>query len=620
MNYLKERGDVMSEKSTEKRLFILFFVILGFLVIIVGRLWYLQLIKGEHYAELSDGNRMRQLRLMPSRGEIADRNGVVLVRSKPSFTVSIVPDGFREIDGESKLLLCELLDLGDDELEEALEKGRGYPYEPVRIVRNVPKSVLIAIEENRINLPGVFIEEEPVREYFSQDLAAHLLGYIGGISATELRKLGTTYRGSDLVGKSGIEKTYEEILRGEIGVQTVEVNALSRPISTVNVLEPIPGHNIKLTIDADLQRKSQQAFEEHILTLDDEPGIQTGGIVALNPQTGEILVIASIPSYYPEDLLDQSKRNNYYAVLSQDLRRPFFNRVTQALYGPGSTFKAITALAILEEGVLEASEKFNATGVSRYGVKDWVIKTYLGPFGMIDLYDAVGMSSNHYFADNGAEVGIDRLSKWMTALGFGARTGLQLLPDEASGLVPSREWKKKAFSNKPLSEQNWYPSDTEQISIGQGFHQMTLLQLAQAYAAIANKGKIYTPQVVKEIESPDGTIVFQMEPELARVVDAKTETWDDLTYVLQAPIYHERGTAKGSFNDFPITIAGKTGTWEVPGRISNGLFVGFAPVENPEILIAVVVEQGGGGSSAAAPIARKVLDAYFGLDLEEEIK
>lgn len=618
MNCLKERGDVMSEKSTEKRLLVLFFIVLGFLAVIVGRLWYLQLIKGEYYAGLSDGNRMRQLRLMPSRGEIVDRNGVVLVRSKPSFTVSIVPDGFQEIDDTSRSLLCDLLDLDEDEFEEALEKGRGFPYEPVRVVRDVPKSVLVGIEESRIHLPGVFIEEEPVREYFSQDLAVHLLGYLGGISATELRALGTTYRGSDLVGKSGIEKTYEEILRGEIGIKTVEVNALSRPISTVNVLEPIPGHNITLTIDINLQQKAQKAFEEHILTLEDDPGTQTGGILALNPQTGEILVMASMPSYFPEDLLDQSKRNNYYTMLSEDKRRPFYNRVTQALYGPGSTFKAITALAILEEGVMRVDEKFNATGVSRYGVKDWVINSHLAPFGMIDLYDAMGVSSNHYFADNGAEVGIDRISKWMESLGFGSSTGLQLEPHESIGIVPSRAWKKKAFSTKHISEQNWYPSDTEQISIGQGFHQMTLIQLAQAYAAIANKGRIYTPRVVKEIESPDGTIVFRTEPELARVVDAKTQTWESLIHVLKAPIYHARGTARGAFSGFPLTIAGKTGTWEVPGRISNGLFVGFAPADNPEILVAVVVEQGGGGSSTAAPIARRIFDAYFGLDLEEE--
>lgn len=604
----------MEQKSTEQRLIVLFLIVLGFVVIIMGRLWYLQMVKGEHFSRLADGNRMRQLRLVPPRGEIMDRDGTVLVRSKASFTVSLVPGGFPKGDPQLTQLLCELLSLSADELDEAIEKGKGFPYEPVRIKRDVDAETVIAIEENRINLPGVFIEEEPVREYLHGGLGAHLIGYLGVVSAPELQKYGTSYRGTDLVGKSGIEQTYEELLRGEIGTRTVEVNALSRPIQTVNTLEPVPGHNIVLTIDSHLQEVAEQAFLSHIQTLEHNPGTQTGGVVVLNPQTGEILAMASIPSYNPEQLIDQSQRNTYYTALSKDGGRPFFNRVTQALYGPGSTFKPIVALAILEERVMGAKEKFNATGTSQYGVRDWVINLGLAPFGMIDLYDAMGVSSNHYFADNGTKVGIDNIAKWMNDLGFGSPTGLQLYPEEASGLLPSREWKKQAFSKRPISEQNWYPSDTEQISIGQGFHQMTLLQLAQSYAAIANRGEIYRPQVVKEIYSPDGQIIFQAKPELAKKVEARPETWTALNEALIAPIKHPRGTARNVMAGFPHSLAGKTGTWEVPGSISNGLFVGYAPAHNPEVLVAVVVERGGGGSSTAAPIARKILDAYFGLD------
>ncbi len=599
----------------EKRLSVLFTIVLLCIVILVGRLWYLQLAKGEHYARLADGNRMRQLRLLPPRGEIADRNGEVLVRSKPAFTVSVVPGGLVQEDDTSLRLLGDLLGMSLAELEEALEKGRGFPYESVRVTQDVEPEIVIAIEENRINLPGIFIEEEPVREYLYRDLASHLVGYMGIISASELQRYGLTYRGSDLVGKSGIEQTYEELLRGEIGQLTVEVNALNRPIRTVNVLEPVPGHNIALTLDTHLQEVAEAAFSEHILTLKDNPGTQTGGVLVLKPQTGEILVMASIPGYEPQNLIDHAQRNSYYTALSKDPKRPFFNRVTQALFGPGSTFKPITALAILDEGVMRADERFNATGTSQYGVRDWAINSGLAPFGMIDMHGALGMSSNHYFADNGAKVGIDRLSKWMQALGFGAPTGLDLFPGEASGVVPSREWKREAFSSRDISEQNWYPSDTEQISIGQGFHQMTLLQLTQAYAAIANQGTIYRPQIVKKIEAPDGTVVFRAEPEIWRIVDAKQSTWDALSEVMMAPIIHTRGTARGAMAGFPYSMAGKTGTWEVPGKISNGLYVGYAPAENPEVLVAVVVEQGGGGSSAAAPIARKVLDAYFGLDV-----
>lgn len=608
----------MSERSIEKRLGILFLVFMGLLVIIIGRLWYLQMIKGEHYAHLADGNRMRQLRLMPPRGEILDRNGVVLVRSKPSFTVSLVPGGLPQGTTDSVALLCLLLDLDPQELDEAVQKGKEFPYESARIKRDVDAETVVAVEENRFNLPGIFIEEEPVREYLYGDLGAHLLGHLGVISPSELNKYGISYRGSDLVGKSGIEQTYEEILRGEMGTRTVEVNALSRPIRTVNVLEPVPGHNIILTIDSQLQAVAERTFLEHILTLEEEPGTQTGGVLALNPQNGEILVMASLPSFEPSSLIDEGKRNSYYNALSQDERRPFFNRVTQALYGPGSTFKPITALAILEEGVLGSADKFNATGVSQYGIKDWVISSNLAPFGWITMYDAIGVSSNHYFADNGVKVGIDRLSKWMDSFGFGTPTGLRLFPEEAKGLLPSKDWKKETFKNRVASEQSWYPTDTEQISIGQGFHQMTLLQLAQAYAGIANRGDIFLPHVVKEIQAPDGSLFYQAEPELARRVEAQDETWDALLQALLAPIQHPRGTARAVMSDFPIPVAGKTGTWEVPGSISNGLFIAFAPLEEPEILVAVVVERGGGGASAAGPIARAVLDAYFQLEPSEK--
>jgi penicillin-binding protein 2 len=588
-------------------------VVLGCLLIILGRLWYLQIVRGEEYARLADGNRMRQLRVLPPRGIIMDRNETVLVRSKSSFTVSLVPGGFPRGSQETMALLSDILQMSQEDLEAAIEKGRGFPYEPVRIMRSVDAATVIAIEENRNRLPGVFIEEEPVREYLFGDLASHLIGYLGIISAEELQEFGTSYRGSDLIGKTGIERTYEQELRGEVGVLTVEVNALSRPIQTVSYVEPVPGHNIILTIDHRLQEVAQRAFEEHILTLKEAPGTQAGAVVALNPKTGEILAMASVPGFAPEALLDTSTRNKYYPQLLQDPRRPLFNRVTQALYGPGSTFKPLTAIAILEEGVFGARQAFNATGVSQYGVRDWVITNRLAPLGNITLKEALGISSNHYFADNGTKVGIDRLSQWMRAFGLGEPTGLKLYPAERAGLVPDREWKSKAFANRPVWDRDWYPADTEQIAIGQGFHQMTILQIAQIYAAIANRGEIYVPQVVKEIRSPEGEVIQSFEPQLARIVEAAPESWEAVIDGLRATVEHSRGTARTVFAGFPTSVAGKTGTWEVAGSIPNGVFAAFAPVEDPEIVVVVVVEQGIGGASGAAPIARAVLDCYFSL-------
>ncbi|HHT73484.1 MAG TPA: penicillin-binding protein 2 [Firmicutes bacterium] len=603
----------LENHEVERRLRIFFAVVLGCLIIILGRLWYLQIVRGEEYARLADGNRMRQLRVLPPRGIILDRNETVLVRSKPSFTVSLVPGGFPRDSREAMALLSEILQMTEEELEAAIEKGRGFPYEPVRIMRNLDPATVIAIEENRNRLPGVFIEEETVREYLYGDLASHLIGYLGIINAEELQEFGTLYRGSDLIGKTGLERTYEKELRGEVGMLTVEVNALSRPIQTVSYVEPVPGHNIVLTIDHRLQAVAQRAFEEHILTLGEAPGTQAGAVVAINPKTGEILAMASIPGYEPEALLDTSTRNQYYPKLIQDSRRPLFNRVTQALYGPGSTFKPVTAMAILEEGVYGAKQVFNATGISQYGVRDWVITNRLAPLGNITLKEALGISSNHYFADNGTKVGIDRLSEWMRAFGLGEPTGLKIYPAERAGLVPDREWKSKAFADRPVWDRDWYPSDTEQISIGQGFHQMTILQIAQIYSAIANRGEIYVPQVVREIRTPQGEVVQSFTPRLARVVEASPQSWEAVIEGLRAAVEHSRGTARNAFANFATTVAAKTGTWEVAGSVSNGVFAAFAPAEDPEIVVVVVVEQGIGGASGAAPIARAVMDCYFSL-------
>lgn len=606
----------LSENGVEKRLKGFFVIVILCVAVILARLWYLQIVKGDEFARLADGNRMRQLRVLPPRGNILDRNRVTLVRSKSSFTVALVPGGLPRDSADTFSLLCEILQISHEELEEAVEKGRGYPYEPVRIMRGVDAATVIAIEENRNRLPGVFIEEEPVREYLFGELASHLIGYLGSVTVEELRELDESYRGSDLVGKTGIERVYEQELRGEVGTLTVEVNALSRPIQTVSYLEPVPGHNIVLTIDHRLQAVAEQAFEEHILTLREEPGTQAGGVVVLKPKTGEILAMASIPGFNPELLLDTSTRNQYYNQLIKNPRRPLFNRITQALYGPGSAFKPVTALAILEEGVYRADQVFNATGVSEYGVRDWVITNRLAPLGNITLKEALGISSNHYFADLGTKVGIDRLSEWMRAFGMGEPTGLKLYPVERAGLVPDREWKKAAFAGRPVWDQNWYPSDTEQISIGQGFHQMTILQLAQIYAAIANRGPMYVPQVVREIRTPDGQVVQSFQPQLARVVEASSTHWEAVIDGLRAAVEHPRGTARNAFAGFPTSVAAKTGTWEVAGSTANGVFAAFAPVEEPEIVVVVVVERGIGGASGAAPIARRVMEAYFSLNEE----
>lgn len=614
------RGEIrnLEDKKLEQRLRLFWAAVIIILLILGGRLWELQIRQGDHYASLAEGNRIRRIRVMPTRGVIYDRNGAEIVRSRPAFTVALVPGGIPQ-NAEAVLeYLSEILGLTGEELEDAIAKGRRNLYEPVRIMRDVDLSTVVAIEENRMRLPGVFIEEEWVREYLYPNFASHIIGYLGIISEEELKQFGSEYGSSDLVGKTGLEALYESLLRGESGSVTVEVNALSRPVQTVSYIESIPGSNIVTTLDRELQAVAQEAFAAHTETLrkPGDPPLK-GAVVALNPKTGEILALVSQPTYDPAKLLDARERSSYYASLINSKDQPLFNRAVQGQYGPGSVFKPFIAVAMLEEKVVTADQIFNATGVSEYGVRDWIVAQGGAPFGPITLREALAMSSNHYFAEFGKEVGIDRLSVWLREFGFGSPTNVIGVTQEASGLVPDREWKRKRFSSYPIYDQAWYPTDTEQISIGQGFVTVTPLQMAVAYSAIANRGVIYQPTLVKEIVAPDGSIIYEHTPTVVKTMDVSHSTWEAVIDGMEAVITHPRGTARRIFQDFPLSIAGKTGSYEIPRQEAHALFAAFAPVDDPELVVVVIVEHGVGGASGAAPIARAVLDAYFGLYEQE---
>ena len=619
MRFSGDRGEhkILEDKTLEQRLRVFWVLIIIIILIICGRLWELQIRRGGHYANLAEGNRMRRIRVMPTRGVIYSRDGKELVRSRPAFTVALVPGGIPQ-NAEGVLeYLSEILCLTSEELQAAI-KGRQNLYEPVRIARDVDLSTVVAIEENRMKLPGVFIEEEWVRDYLYPSFASHLIGYLGIISEQELQQLGSGYASSDLVGKTGLEAIYEQELRGVLGSVMVEVNALSRPVQTVSYVEPIPGYSLILTLDRELQQAAREAFIAHTDTLREEGAPPFKGIViALNPKTGEILALVSMPDYDPGRLLDARQRNSYYKSLVNNPDLPLFNRAIQGQYGPGSAFKPFIAVAMLEEKVVTPDQVFNATGTSEYGIRDWVITQGLAPFGPIKLVDALAVSSNHYFAEFGKQVGIDRLSTWLRKFGFGSPTEMIGVTQEASGLVPDREWKRQRYAGYPTYEQAWYPVDTEQISIGQGFVTVTPVQLAAAYSAIANRGVIYQPTVVKQIIDPEGEIVFEHTPTVKTTMDVAESTWNAVIQGMEAVITHPRGTARRAFEDFPIRTAGKTGSYEIPGQEGHGLFAAFAPVEDPELVVVVIVEHGTGGASSAAPIARMVFDAYFGLNRQE---
>lgn len=604
-------GDIL-----ERRLRSYYIIIIMVLLILVGRVWDLQIRQGSYFASLADGNRMRRIREVPTRGMITDCNGEVIIRSRPAFTVSLVPEGIpKESSAEVLVLLGEILHVSEEELNDYISKGRSAVYEPIRIMRDVDIATVIAIEENRMRLPGVFIEEEWEREYLYGDLTSHLTGYLGMISAEELQQFDSSYSNSDFVGKAGLERIYEQELRGIPGSETAEVNALSRPVQVLGLNEAIPGYNLVMSIDMDLQNIATQAFVEHMEVLKERDVIATDGtIVAIRPQTGEVVAMVSIPTYDAGLLLDSKERNKYYVDLTKDTRMPLFNRAVQGQYGAGSVIKPVLAVAMLEEGVVTDNQVFNATGTSEFGVRDWIITQGGAPFGNITLNEAIAISSNHYFAEFGKAVGIDRLSLWFREFGFGTETELIGANNEAAGLVPDRQWKRERFKNAASYDQVWYPSDTEQISIGQGFLTVTPLQLAVAFSAIANRGTIYQPTLIKQVIDPEGQVVQEFTPTIIRELDVKPETWESVIKGMTSTITHARGTARTAFAGFPLAIAGKTGSYEIPGQEANGLFVGFAPVDDPELVVVVLVEHGVGGGSAAAPIARAVFDQYFGFE------
>ena len=612
----------LDDKNLEQRLRTFYAIALVCCFILVGRLWHLQIVQGDYFARLADGNRMRRVRIMPVRGNMLDRNAEVLVRSRPAFTVSLIPGGIPRESQESEevfQLLSDLLGVERGELLDSIDSEWRLPYEPVRLIRDVEARLVVAIEENRAFLPGVFIEEDWVREYLHGDVASHLIGYLGLISAAELQALGSSYHNSDLVGKTGLELVYEQELRGTSGSLSKEVNALSRLVQTVGFVEPVPGHNLVLAIDKDLQQAAEAAFLSHTALLRTNAseayhGAYNGAVVAMKPKTGEILAMVSVPGYDPTRLLNANERNTYYQSLVRDSAEPFFNRVTHGQYGPGSIFKPFVAIAMLEEEVVKPTDVFNATGVSQYGVRDWVITQRLAPFGTISFTDAMAVSSNHFFAEFGVKVGIDSLSEWLRDFGFGSPTGILGISREPSGIIPDRQWKRKRFQSRPLSDQVWYPTDTEQVSIGQGFVTVTPLQLAVAYSAIANRGTAYQATVVQQILDPEGTITKEYLPEVAYQLQVAPSTWEAVIAGMEAVITHPRGTARSAFSGFPASVAGKTGSYQIPGKVSHGLFGAFVPVNDPELVVIVVVEHGVGGGSSAAPIARKVFDAYFGFE------
>ena len=566
------------------------------IAVLIGRAAYLQIYQGEYYAGLADGNRIRIVPSMAPRGTFYDRNGELLVTNRPGFSVSLLPLT-APISDDVIDRLSDLLKVPTDEIKTKIAGHSGF--NPIRIKTDVTPDIVSIIEEQKSQYPGVVIEVTPIRDYILNQEGAHTFGYVSEINDTELEKMKDEgYKSGDIIGKFGLEKVYDKELRGENGGQQVEVDVSGKPVQILGRKEPVPGDDLELTIDINLQQAAEKAVDEQLTQI----GAHAAAAVVMNPQTGEILAMVSRPAFDP-NLFAHGISSKDWNQLNNNPYHPMDNKTITGEYPPGSTFKIVTGTAALTEGVVTPDEQIFDSG------HHWIIPKGNADgeaLGWLNFRTALAHSDNVYFYEMCNRLGIDRLEKYARMFGLGAKTGIDL-PYEATGLVANRRYKEKNFDDG-----EWYLSETFDAAIGQGFNLVTPLQAAMVMGEIAADGKRYKPHVVNRIIAPDGSVVKDFQPELLSQLDVPEE---DIKLVQDG--LHDvtkYGTAASSFRGFTVDIAGKTGTAENSQGRDHGWFVAYGPFDNPNIVVAVIVENGGYGSQSAVPIGRKILEAAFGLN------
>lgn len=586
------------------------FIIFGgiFVAVLFFRLWYLQIAMGDRFRDLSENNRIRLVKIPAPRGKIFDRTGRVLVDNRPAFSLSIVPEDISDWEG-LKNRLHDLLNMEPSALEEKIQGSKGHPpFNPVNIKKDMIWEEVSLIEVNRMDLPGTIIDIKPRRHYLHSDLACHLLGYLGEITGKQLEDSRYSgYHQGDLVGKYGVEETLESYLRGEDGGCQVEVDCLGRQLDVLREIEPTPGKNIFLSIDLDLQRLAEEIFK-----------VDAGALIAINPQNGFILAMVNRPSFDPNLFVNRMSREQWN-IMTHNPFRPLENKAIQGQYPPGSVFKIITAAAGLEEKIIDPGSKYFCLGtysLGTYTYRDWKKEGH----GLTDIHKALVVSCDVFFYDLGKKIGIDEISRYARGFGLGEVTGLGL-KGELSGLVPTSNWKLRE------KKESWHTGETLSVAIGQGFLLTTPIQILNMISAIANGGKIFRPQVIKRIETADGTILKKFYPVIKKKVPASESTIQLIKDALGDAVNRPHGTGwrakiKG------VEVAGKTGTAQVvklksdndpdsdEGEIpyqqrDHAWFVAFAPKERAGIAVIVLVEHGGHGGRVAAPIARKLINGYL---------
>lgn len=606
-------------KSHKSRGDLIFNIIVVAFLVLVARLWYLQVVMGDQLWKFSLENRLRKEIVRAPRGMIFSRNNQLLTHNTSRFDAIIIPQYLKN-KNETLDKLASILEMERESIDKILKRNQGQAsYLPVVIKKNISQRELAVIETENAKMPGVVVDTFISREYSDGEVGAHMLGYIGEISQTQLPKYqkrdNYDYKLGDFIGQAGIEEKFDSYLRGEDGYEFMEVDArgrMKRHISSNEIFAgiqskpAISGNNIRLTIDRDLQLAAFNALEGRV-----------GSAVAVDVRTGEVLAMVNRPSFDPTRF-SKGITSEYWETLTSDKRNPLLDRSIQEHYSPGSTFKTFTAIAALEEGVIKADEQVMCGPTYRLGRRvfhDWKRNGH----GLTDVYKSLAHSVDVYFYKIAVVLDIDILATYAKSFGFGTKTEVTL-PREIPGLIPTKEWKKKR------NGEEWQLGETLSCVIGQSYVLATPIQLAMAYAAIANGGKLYRPHLVKEIFSNSGDVVKRFEPELVGQAKVSEQTLKAIRRGLNEVVNKQGGTAWW-YRGRGIRMAGKTGTSQVKSMTKkelfsrceempyesrhHGIFVGFAPYENPEIAVAAVVEHGCHGSSAGAPVAREVITTYM---------
>jgi penicillin-binding protein 2 len=579
-------------------------------LILLARLFYLQVFEGDRYRISSEKNSVRTHRVKATRGMILDRNGEILVDSRPSFDVLVVPHETADL-GKALQRIATLTGLEEAELALRYGSPRGRArFQTVNVAQDLGRGVLARVESRLWALPGVLTQVTPVRAYRYGESAAHVLGRLGEISPTELesRKY-QGYRRGDVIGKSGVEHLLDRAVRGRDGGRNLLVDVHGRELELLGQVEPQPGQNVRLTLDYRLQHVAEAALDV---------SEKSGAVVALDPRNGEVLVLASRPSFNPNRFavgVDHAE----WSALRNDPGKPLHNRATRGQYPPGSTYKVVTMLAGIEEGIITPDFEVTCNGSFRLGRRRYRCWKR-GGHGTVAPHRALVESCDVFFYRVGLEVGVDKLAHYARALGLGAPTGIELTPEEG-GLVPTSAWKQRRFGEP------WIRGETVSIAIGQGFNLVTPIQLASVYAAIGAGGKRYRPFLVKRIEDPYGKILHEAVSEELPPLAISSKALDPVRKALRGVVHDPHGTGY-AMRRLPggVEAAGKTGTAQVVELPANpsideedipeahrdhAWFATFAPADNPRIVVAVLVEHGGHGSSAAAPIAAQVVTEFL---------